>query len=187
MDYIQGLAEQTEIFLYAFGFGFLLGVLYDVFRTLRLLISDSRGFVFFMDLLYSAVCAFLSFCFALVIDSGRLRLYVAAGIILGWLVYYFSFGAIALKASGAIISLLRRALSAILKPIKKTRDKFCRKIRRFSVFCKKIIRKTEKKTKFSLQKHKSIVYNLVGSIKNRIDDKRKKKNVRFEKKKKKKT
>lgn len=160
MGYIQGLAEQTEIFFYSLGFGFLLGILYDVFRTLRLIISRSKGFVFFMDLLYFAVCAFLTFCFIMVIDSGRVRAYVALGEILGWLIYYFSLGAVALKVSNAIIRFFRRMFSAVFKPIKRISGKVWRKINKIGAFGKKIIRKNDKKVKFNLQKYKGIVYNL---------------------------
>ena len=167
MDYIQGLAEQTEIFFYALGFGFLLGILYDVFRTLRLIISGSKSFVFFMDLLYFTVCAFLTFCFIMVADSGRVRIYVALGEILGWFIYYFSFGAIALKVSNAIIRFFRRIFKAISKPFKRIFSILWRKISKFGDFSKKIIRKTDKKVKFNLQKHKGIVYNLNSCIKNK--------------------
>ncbi len=162
MDYIQGVAAQTEIFLYAFGFGFLLGILYDVFRTLRMIISGSKGFTLFMDLLYFAVCTFLTFCFVLAVDSGRIRIYVAAGEILGWFVYYFSFGAIAVRASNAAVSLFKQLFSAIIKPIKRLLGKILRKFGKFEDFCKKIIRKSDKKLKFNLQKYIGIVYNLLG-------------------------
>lgn len=167
MDYIQGLAEQTEIFFYSLGFGFLLGILYDVFRTLRLIISRSKGFVLFMDLLYFSVCAFLTFCFIMVVDSGKVRLYVALGEILGWLIYYFSFGAIALKVSNAVIRFVRRAFSVVFKPVKRIFGKLWRKFSKIAVSGKKIIRKTDKKVKFNLQKHKGIVYNLNSCIKNK--------------------
>ncbi|MBQ2904833.1 MAG: hypothetical protein IJE48_10580 [Clostridia bacterium] len=162
MDYIQGIAAQTEIFLYAFGFGFLLGILYDIFRTVRLIISGSAGFVLIMDLLYSAVCTFLTFCFVLAFDSGRIRAYVAAGIILGWLVYYFSFGAIAVRVSNAVVSAFRKAFSAVFLPIKRICVKINRKTESFMKKCKKNIRKSDKKQKFILQKYKGIVYNLIG-------------------------
>ena len=53
-----------------------LGVLYDFFRTVRLIISDSKGFVLFMDLLYFLVCTFLNFCYILAVDFGKIRFYV---------------------------------------------------------------------------------------------------------------
>lgn len=162
MDYIQGVAAQTEIFLYAFGFGFLLGILYDVFRTLRMIISGSKGFVLFMDLFYFAVCTFLTFCFVLAVDSGRIRIYVAVGEILGWLVYYFSFGAIAMRVSNAVVSFLKRIISAVFKPLKRCVRRILRKFGKFEEFCKKNIRKSDKNLKFNLQKYRSIVYNLLG-------------------------
>ncbi len=168
MVYIQGLAEQTRIFLFALGFGFLLGILYDVFRTIRLIISDSRIFVLIMDLLYFSVCAFLTFCFLLVMDSGKIRLYVALGEMLGWLIYYFSFGVIAMKLTNAAVSFFRRMISALFKPLKRIFGRIIRKMGKISEKSKKIIRKSDKKTKFSLQKHKSIVYNLNSYIKNSV-------------------
>ncbi len=172
MDYIQGLADQTEIFLYALGFGFLLGVLYDVFRTLRMIISESKGFVFFMDVLYFAVCTFLIFCFILVVDSGRIRVYVALGIILGWIVYYFSFGAIAMRVSNAVTGLLKKAFSALFKPFELLNRRILKKTRKIAGFCKKNIRKSDKKAKFNLQKYRGIVYNLLGYTEKRKNDKK---------------
>ena len=162
MDYIQGIAAQTHSFLFALGFGFLLGILYDAFRTLRMLISNSKGFVFFMDLLYFAVCAFLNFCFVLVIDSGRIRAYIIFGELLGFAIYYFSFGAIAMRISAAVIALFKKLFSAIFNPIKHLLKRIIRKFGKFTGFCKKNIRKTDKKAKFNLQKYKGIVYNLLG-------------------------
>ncbi len=132
MDYIQGLARQTEIFFYSLGFGFLLGIVYDVFRTLRLIISKSKVFVFFMDLLYFSFCAFATFCFIMAIDSGKVRIYVASGEILGWLIYYFSFGAVALKVSNAVIGFIRKIFLRIWTPIKRSFGKIFRKMVKIS-------------------------------------------------------
>ena len=162
MDYIQGLAEQTEIFLYSLGFGFLLGILYDIFRTVRMVISNSKSFVFFMDLFYFTVCAFLTFSFVLTVDSGKIRVYVIFGEILGWVIYYFSFGAIALKVSNAVVSFLKGLFLSFLRPLKSLAGRIFRKFAKFEGFCKKNIRKSEKKAKFNLQKCKGIVYNLIG-------------------------
>ena len=174
MEYIQGLTAQTRIFFYSLGFGFLLGIRYDVFRTLRKVISNSRGFVLFMDLLYFAACAFLIFCFNMVVDSGHIRIYIALGELLGWLIYYFSFGAIAIKAGNAVSALLKRFFGIISKPIRIIIQKIAQKMKRFSNFNKKLIRKNDKKAKFILQKYKGIVYNLIGYIENIVSKNRRK-------------
>ncbi len=168
MEYIQGLSVQTEIFLLSLGFGFLLGILYDVFRTLRLIISKSVSFTVFMDMLYFALCAFLIFCFDLVVDSGKIRLYVLFGDLLGWLIYYFSFGEISIKISNLIILSVRRAFRVVLKPFIKLGGHVKHKFGKIFLFYKKITRKFYKKAKFDLQKHRGMVYNLNGYIENNI-------------------
>ncbi len=164
MVYIQGIAEQTQIFLYSLGFGFLLGILYDVFRTLRLIISNSKGFVFFADLLYFAICAFLTFGFIMVVDSGRVRLYVASGEILGWLIYYFSLGSIAIRVTNAVTGFFGHLFSCIFKFIRRVFSKIGSKSSKIKLIFKKIIRKSNKKLKFNLQKHSGMVYNLNSYI-----------------------
>lgn len=162
MDYIQGLSVQTEIFLLSLGFGFLLGILYDVFRTLRLIISSSSWFTVFADIVYFMLCAFLVFCFNLAVDSGRIRLYVLLGDLLGWMIYYFSLGEISIRLSNRIISSVKRCFRAVLTPIIRLKNRFERKFGKTVSFSKKIIRKFNKKLKFDLQKYKGMVYNLNG-------------------------
>lgn len=162
MEYIQGLTAQTEIFLYALGFGFLLEVLYGIFRAVRMINPDSKGFVFFMDLLYFAVFTFLAFCFILVTDSGRLRVYVAFGIALGWIVCYFSFGAIAMRVGKSVSSVLTKVFLTLFKPFLMFGKAISQKTKKLTGFCKKNIKKSDKNIKYILQKYKVIVYNLLG-------------------------
>ena len=157
MDYIQGLNVQTQIFFYSLGFGFLLGILYDVFRTVRIIITDSRGFIIAMDIAYFAVCSFLVFCFNLVVDNGKVRIYIIFGEILGWLIYYFSFGAVAIRVSNEVKKFFRKV---IISPAGKLVSLTKRKNSRFAEKTQKLLKKYNKKIKFCLQKHKGIVYNL---------------------------
>ena len=168
MDYIQGLSAQTEIFLLSLGFGFLLGILYDVFRTLRLIISKSDVFTVFMDVLYFMLCAFLIFCFNLVVDSGRIRIYVLFGDMLGWMIYYFTFGEISIKAVNRIVALVKGIFGVFFKPILRLEHCVKRSMKKIFSFSKKTIKKFNKKAKFDLQKHRSMVYNLNGYIENNI-------------------
>ncbi len=162
MDYIQGLSSQTEIFLLSLGFGFLLGILYDLFRTLRLIISNSSGFTVFADVMYFLVCAFLVFCFNLVVDSGKIRLYVLLGDLLGWLIYYFSFGEISVKLGNKGVTSAKRFCRVISVSFLKFGSRIKRRFGKSASFFQKIIRKFNKKLKFDLQKHRSMVYNLNG-------------------------
>ncbi len=166
MDYIQGLSEQTEIFFLSLGFGFLLGVVYDVFRVVRLIISRSAWFTVFMDILYFLICAFLIFSFNLVVDSGKIRVYVLLGDMLGWFIYYFSLGAITARLSNKFVSSARRLMTVIFRPVCRLKNRFDRKMSGFVSFPQKIMRKIKKKAKYDLQKYTSMVYNLNGYTEN---------------------
>ncbi len=159
MEYIQGLPTQTGLFLFSLGFGFLLGILYDVFRTLRMIIGSSEKLIFAADLLYFLICGVLSFFFILVTDEGRLRFYTVLGEALGWMIYYFSFGTVAMKLSASAVRAVKKLISLIFKPIKFILRKIIALINKIVIFLKKRIRKNNKKSKFILQNGKSLVYN----------------------------
>lgn len=173
MEYIQSLSAQTNMFLYSFGFGFLLGILYDIVRTFRMIISRSKVIVFIADTVYFTACALLTFAFVLVMDSGKIRLYVAAGEVLGWLVYYFSFGSVAIKISGWLCKRIKRLFAVIFKPFSLLIAKIFKHFRKTGNFAKKTLRKSNKKAKYILQNQHNIVYNLYRYFYNyRINDKR---------------
>ncbi len=102
------MAAQTRLFLMSFGFGFLLGVVYDLFRIVRLTLTRGKAAVFVMDVLYFLLAGIAVFIFMLAYNSGEIRFYLLLGILLGFLIYYFTFGAFVLKWSNRIIRALRR-------------------------------------------------------------------------------
>lgn len=104
MEYIQGLNFQMRLFFQSVGFGFLLGIIYDIFRFVRILVPDKKSLVIIMDTVYFVLCGFLIFCFALVADNGEIRAYLLAGNLIGWLICYFSTGI----ASAKIRAFIRR-------------------------------------------------------------------------------
>ena len=118
MEYIQSISSQTMLFFLSLGFGFLLGVLYDVFRIVRKLAPKAKYFVFVIDFLYFMVCGILAFFFLLAVDEGRLRFYTLSGEILGWIIYYFSFGAISLKVTNSVAGFLRLMFAVLISPVK---------------------------------------------------------------------
>ena len=129
-----------------------------------------------MDLMYFASCSFLVFSFILVTNSGKVRLYTAVGILFGWLIYYFSFGTIAIRLSRAITTFVRGVFLSRFLRVKSLFCKLSKKTDRLGAKCKKNARKTDKKVKFNLQKYRHIVYNLYGYIINRNNSEKEKKN-----------
>ena len=66
MEYIQGISTQTTLFLYSLALGFGLGVIYDVFRTLRMFVPRVKWLTVTADVLYFTLCGVISFFFMLV-------------------------------------------------------------------------------------------------------------------------
>lgn len=160
MNYLQSLSDQTRVFLQAFGFGFLLGILYDVFRTVRLAVSSGKKFVFVYDIVYVMLCAVLSFLFFLAVNNGAVRGYAFLAELLGWLVYYFSLGIVAIKCSRAVIRFIRWLILLISRPILFVVGLIRRLSVKLSMMIRKILKKVHKKSKFHLKLNGVMVYNL---------------------------
>ena len=173
MTYMDSLQSQLRILLQVFGFGFLLGFLYDVFRTLRLLIGGGRKAFWIADVLYFTVCTCLSFLLLLVINEGKVRMYTVLGESAGWLVYYFTLGFAVMKLCDATVAGIRRCRARVrqrlLFPIG-------RKISRIFAKRKKKIDENMKKSKKVIRNSKlhlkiidGMVYNLFEIVKTRKD------------------
>ncbi|HZJ78162.1 MAG TPA: spore cortex biosynthesis protein YabQ [Clostridia bacterium] len=168
MDYLPSMADQTQIFFYSLGLGFLLGILYDVFRTVRLAISSAKRLILIQDILYVLICTFVSFLFFMVVNNGQIRGYIILGEAFGWLIYYSSFGIFAIKASAAIIKIIKKTFSLIYKVATTPFILLYRIINRPMLFLYKKIRNISKKVMKNLKLHLkircSIMYNLKESV-----------------------
>ena len=103
--------EQAEIFYYAFVFGLALGVLYDFFRLLRAIGSDSRAVFIVHDILFMSCSSVMCFVFALLNVNGHLRVFVLIGHLLGLLAYRFSIGMV----TGAVFGYIGKASDFAVK------------------------------------------------------------------------
>ena len=93
----MGFAPETAVFFYACALGAGLGVLYDVFRLLRLVTGGKALLVFLEDLLFSFLAAGCTLYFIIEFCSGWLRLFVLAGEVLGFILYHFTVGEIVIR------------------------------------------------------------------------------------------
>ena len=160
MNYIQGLPEQSRIFLLSVGFGFVLGILYDVFRIVRLVVSPGKRLVAVYDVVYVILCAFLSFLFFLTVNNGAVRGYALFALLLGWAVYYLSLGIFVVKLTSFLVNLTRRIFSAIMRPVNSFLRFAGKKLLRLRTFLIKNTKKIQKKFKLLLKLYTLLVYNL---------------------------
>ncbi len=163
--------RQLTIFICAIGAGFLLGILYDVMRTLRLSFTKSKAALILFDTVYFLLCGIISFLFILATNKGEVRFYILGGEIIGWLFYYFSFGIVAVRVTDIIVKLLDKTKSILIRviiaPLRLIYGFFNRINKKLHVFFEKSKKKSRKIRKKHLQKLRLYVYNLFGIVSTR--------------------
>jgi len=163
MEYLPDIADQTRLFLLSLGLGFALGILYDLFRILRLLVGSAGRFgLLAQDILYCLCCTTLSFFFFLALGDGAVRLYLLGGEILGWLVYYVSFGTVALRFSEWLVRQLRRFFRFLVRIFTAPFLWFLRLLEKTAIplrKCRISLKKVHKNLHFGLHFTHSMVYN----------------------------
>ncbi len=163
------VADQTIMFLQACLLGFVLGFFYEIFRILRLMFKTGATAVFVQDLLYWSASALVSFLFIVTVNSGQLRIFLLLGIIIGMIIYYFTLGALIMKASKAIIGFIRRVFRFLYRRIVTPMQRFNAFMKRKAVrFAKKVESKNkivQNNMNYSLKQYRLLLYNLIHTTK----------------------
>lgn len=102
------IGQQTQMFLAALLLGAALGVVYDVFRVSRLALCSGWLVILLEDLAFFALAAMALFRFFLELSLGQMRFFALVGVVLGWLLYYFTLGTLVMGISREIIAFLQR-------------------------------------------------------------------------------
>ncbi len=161
-------SEQLLIFLASLGVGFLLGVLYDFLRALRLSFTRGKWSIVAFDLLYFFMVAFCSYIFILAANKGEVRSYIIIGELLGAVFYYFSLGFALMKLTDKLVLILRRFYSLLFKiisfPFRLIKTAFLKVFGKLKVFFEKSEKKSKKIQKKVLPKWRVYVYNLFGIL-----------------------
>ncbi|MBQ8868235.1 MAG: hypothetical protein IJ027_00760 [Oscillospiraceae bacterium] len=87
---IVSVSEQLYVFGLAALMGVALGVLYDVFKVMRLVGLNSQVLVFLEDVLFFAISTVTVFSFYMQITDGKFRVYPLIAASLGFLVYFLT-------------------------------------------------------------------------------------------------
>lgn len=87
---IVSISEQLYVFGLAALMGAALGVLYDVFKVMRLVGLNSSVLVFFEDILFFAVSTVTMFSFYMQITDGKFRVYPLISAVIGFALYFLT-------------------------------------------------------------------------------------------------
>jgi len=159
-------SEQLNLFLLSLGAGVVMGVVYDILRTISVTISKDKAIIFIFDILYFLIFSLATFLFFLAVNKGEFRSYMIFGEILGFLFYYISFGIAAKSFTDAFVKVIHKIFSflfkIILAPFKAIFRVFSQIKAKISKIFKKLSKKYEKNRKKHLPKLRLYVYNLLG-------------------------
>lgn len=122
--------------LYSAAIGALLGVIYDIFRIIRIAVQISERdnangnaksakmretfsfiIIFIEDILFFIIAAIITILFIFMVNNGQVRLFAITGEILGFTVYYFTVGRVVKALAERIIALIRLFIRLIYKYI----------------------------------------------------------------------
>lgn len=112
------VTDQLAVFAFAAILGLFLGIINDIFRFIRFCGFSSKLSIFVQDIVFMAVCAVLSFLFAVAYNQGEIRFFTLCGELLGLLVYRYSIGILTGKIFSIIVKVFRKTVSVIKKIIK---------------------------------------------------------------------
>jgi len=139
------VSEQTELFLLSVLAGVVFGVLWDVFRALRVIFPPMRSTILtaVCDALYMIICGFGIYIFSLIFARGEIRFYYFLGALLGAVIYIMTAGKVIMGIIRwlfeGIYGALRKVYLFAAKPIVFLRQKMSTKIKeKFVLNAKKI-------------------------------------------------
>lgn len=157
------VGTQVQAFLLSLGIGVVIGILYDLFRILRLSFTDNKVVVVVQDILFWSVSAVLSFLFVFVVNNGEFRGYLAMGELAGFALYYFTLGICVMKISQWLVNGIKKTVRSVFRivlfPFKRIYLVFSPKLKSVCKTTKKKAKKSTSKCKFSLKRNRVLLYN----------------------------
>ena len=144
--------QQLRYFVIALAVGLAIGVIYEVFRLIRLISPKGKILCFVCDVLFMSVASLISFVLTVVINTGIVRWYILLGEAVGFFVYMRTVG----RVSGALFRLIRKLIAKILWLIFTPFRLLKRLV--FKIFSK-LVKKIKKIAKTLLKNRKRILYN----------------------------
>ena len=118
------LTQQFSVFFGAIVLGACFGVLYDLFRIIRMVFFKSFTAVFIEDVLFWIVVTIVTIFYTILFNNGELRLSLIITGTIGFLVYYFTLGRLVFKIFLTLFNVLKKIFSKMHKKL----QKICKKM-----------------------------------------------------------
>ena len=109
--------EQTRLLIFAVLLGIPLGVVFDVLRTLRLLLPHGKLAAALEDVAFLLLWAGALLCFSTVLARGEFRGYYVMGSVLGFLLYRCTLGCVTVPLLGRVLAGIFGSLRRLFRPL----------------------------------------------------------------------
>ena len=140
--------------------GFLIGLLFDIFRVLRKSFKTPDSITYMQDILFWILSGFLTIFTILKFNNGEIRFFIFFGIFLGFSIYMLVFSSLFIKVSVSILTLLKKAFKILfIIPFKFIFSIIYKFIYTPCLKIFKIIGKFVKKMLFSSKNKKNVFFN----------------------------
>lgn len=139
----------------ALGMGFVLGLVYELVRVVRLYISSGKVMLFVTDMIFTVTASVSVFMLFVAVDNGHIRFYMILACILGYCVCLFTAGELIFSFFLRIYRVISGVVRLIFKPFVCLWGKISLLIRKNAENMKKI----ENKLKKLLKHDDEVLYN----------------------------
>jgi len=114
---IVSLSGQAISFLVSALGGFILGVVYDIFRVFRRIVRHKTAFTTVTDAVFWIISTLLMFYILLYINSGQFRGYFVLGAVLGCVIYLCTLSPLFIKLSLAVLYKIKRLILIVTEAV----------------------------------------------------------------------
>jgi spore cortex biosynthesis protein YabQ len=151
--------EQLILFGLSCIGGAALGLVFEIFRTVRTFLPHNFWLVVIEDVLFMALYAVFLNAFSLAAARGEFRFYYVIGNVLGFIFYICTVGNVASAALRKLCGFLKMIITLIMRPIFKVYAFIYKKILVEFVGSNKCLVKSVKYSKNLLQNMRRMLYN----------------------------
>lgn len=150
--YLATIGEQSRIFFYSVGMGFLLGIFYSVLEFFGFFLPEKRRYIIPRDIFFMVSSAFLLFIFTLSVNKGKTEFHIYSGAVAGFFICFFSLGKIFRKTGRIVAVRIKDVFIKFKSRILKIKEKISKKD-------KEKMKKSEISSNLLLQDDERLLYN----------------------------
>ncbi len=122
------VAQQASVLLYAAAAGFAMGMYYDFFRAVRIIIPCGKTAVMLQDVFFWLTSAAAVFFVSIAVNGGYLRVYFVAAVLMAWVLYFFTMGHVTMFIVNIAVLGVKRLISLVfsyvMRPVSQVANRF---------------------------------------------------------------